>query len=197
MSKENSQGEQEDSESSSKHSESLDRSEEEGDEKRNELDRDFDARALTAILTIKDDFDRQLESVLDRQNTMIQSIGIILAFASVLLVSVMRSVQLRLDSVPEVISVAALFSCCVIGIVTIREWKNWELYSGLDLGKVIDAFNEEQYTRLYYLLLGGTVRSYETMSGKNFILRDRITYMVLSLLMGTVFALVGMVIEWV
>ena len=198
MSKENTSDEPEAPENSSTNKESSDSSEEERkNDDKTAFDRDYDARALTAILTIKEDFDRQLELVLDRQNTMIQSIGIVLAFASVLLVSTMRLVQLRLESFPDMISISALFICCLIGIATIREWKNWELNTGLNIYKVKDAFNEEKYHVLYQLLLEGVAGSYESMSGKNFILKKRISVMVLSLLMGTVFALTGMVIEWV
>ncbi|MCL2317769.1 MAG: hypothetical protein FWC44_01740 [Methanomassiliicoccaceae archaeon] len=163
----------------------------------NESDREYDARALTAILTIKGDFDRQLELVSDRQNTMIQSLGIILAFASVLLVSTMRMVQLRFDSIPEMISIAALFTCCLIGITTIREWKNWKLFTGSNLNEVITVFNEENYTKLYHLLLEGVVRSYDAMTDNNYILKRRITSVVLTLLIGTAFTVFGMVIEWV
>jgi len=198
MNKENTSDEPEVPESSLIQKESAEHTEDKWNSvEQDEYDRDYDARALTALRTIKEDLDRQLELVSDRQNTMIQSIGIILAFASVLLVSTMRLVQMRLDNIPEMISITALFTCCVIGIATIREWKNWKLYTGSNLYKVINAFNEEKYTILYHMLLEGVAKSFDAMSDNNYILKRRITYVVLSLLVGTAFTVIGMVIEWI
>ncbi|WP_148305817.1 hypothetical protein [Candidatus Methanoplasma termitum] len=156
----------------------------------------FDATTANAVQTLKEDFDRQLELVSDRQNTMVQSIGIILAFASVLLMETIQMVHLSHSSVPGIASVIALFTCCLIGIATIWEWKSWSLHTGFDLYEIIEVFNKRDFVRFYSLLFEGAVRSYESMSDNNYILKRRITYLVLSLVTGTAFAVIGMVIEW-
>ena len=51
---------------------------------------ELDFNAMAAIRTIEEDFGRQLELASDRQNTMVQSVGIILAFASISLIEVIR-----------------------------------------------------------------------------------------------------------
>lgn len=156
---------------------------------------DFDTVAVTALQTLKEDFGRQLELVSDRQNAMVQSTGIILAFASVLLIETIRIVQTHPYGMLDIISAFSLFVCCLVGIATIWEWKNWNLYTGFDSNDIIEAFNDWRFVRLYSLLLTGVLESYAVMSGNNYILRKRITYMVLSLLAGTVFTVVGMVIK--
>jgi hypothetical protein len=134
--------------------------------------RDFDSTTLTAILTLKDDFGRQLELVSDRQNTMVQSIGIILAFASVLLMEIVQIIHLSLDSIPGIISVVALLTSCLIGIATIWEWKSWSLRTGFNLYNVTEVFNDGNFVKLYSLLLEGVVRSFESMSDITTFLRE-------------------------
>ena len=156
--------------------------------------RGFYSDALTALLAMKDDFGRQLELASERQNAMVQSIGIILAFASILMGEAVRLMHTNPWNVYDAVSMAAMLACCMTGIATIWEWKSWRLYTGSDTDSVIDAFNSWRFIDLHHLLVGGVLKSHDAMAHNNYILRRRISLMVLFLLAGTVSTVTGMVI---
>jgi len=164
-------------------------------EDENAEDHEFDNVAMTVFQVLKEDFGRQLELLSGRQNTMVQSIGIILAFASVLLIESIRMISTNSDNLFDLISMASLFACCLTCIATIWEWKSWSLYIGLESDKVVDAFNDWNYVSLYEMLLAGVLQSHKATKRNNYILKKRISYVVMLLLTGTVFAVIGMVIQ--
>jgi len=118
---------------------------------------EFDQDALIAFQALREDLGRQLELVSDRQNTMVQSIGIILAFASILLMEVIHSTYTNAGSIFVTASILALFACCITGIATIWEWKSWRLYTGYSSNDLSEAFNNWRFIELYHLLLTGVI----------------------------------------
>jgi len=156
--------------------------------------RGFDNDALTALLAMKDDFGRRLELASDRQNAMVQSIGIILAFASILLGETVRLIHTGQWGACEAVSVTAMLSCCMTGIATIWEWKSWKLYTGFYSDDVVRAFRGWRFVDLHYMLVGGVLISHDAMTRNNYILRRRISWMVLFLISGTLSTVTGMVV---
>jgi len=87
--------------------------------------RKFNRDSITSLHVLREDFGRQLELISNKQNTMIQTIGIVLAFASILLI---EAIHLCKDS-PVYSSAAALMAfilCCTVGVQTLWQWKGWE-----------------------------------------------------------------------
>lgn len=157
---------------------------------------EFDRDVVTALHAIKEDFGRQLGLASDRQNSMIQSIGIILAFASILLIEVIRTAQLNTEGIPGLMALVSFLSCCSIGVATIWNWRNWEMYTGFDQDEVVDSFNDWRFIDVHGLLLNGVTRSYDAVINNNYILKERITGMVIALFAGIVLMLIGMVMQW-
>jgi len=124
-------------------------------------------------------------------------IGVILAFASILLVQTIQHIDSDLRGM---LSAGALFLfliCCIIGVVTMLEWRNWDLFIGSENNKAIEAFNVRRFVDMHISLLEGMRNSYRIMSEKLYILKGRIRYMTLFLFLGLVFMLVSVVIKWV
>ena len=154
----------------------------------------FDGIAVAAIHSIKEDLGRQLELASDRQNAMVQSVGIILAFASILLVETVRSLYLDNGDALGVISLASFLLCSVVGIVTIWQWRGWDLYAGFEYGKIADLFDDRKFVDLERLLLRGVAMSHSVAIGNNYVIRGRIKYMVMSFFIGVASMLIGTVI---
>ncbi|MCL2148503.1 MAG: hypothetical protein FWH47_04095 [Methanomassiliicoccaceae archaeon] len=150
--------------------------------------------AASTVRDIREDFSRQLEVTSSRQNAMVQSVGIMLAFASMLFIETIRSVYSNSGDAAGVASLASFLFCCVVGVMTIWQWRNWELYSGYDYDKMAESFNKGEFVGVQLLLLRGVIKSRKAASGNNFVLRERIKYMALCLFTGIAFMLVGMVI---
>lgn len=157
----------------------------------------FDDDVVAAIHAIKDDSGRQLELASDKHNAMVQSMGIILAFASILFVETTQFVNTDVNGLMSVVALCAFLTCCLIGVATILEWKSWDLYTGSESDKVVDAFNDRNFIGVHYMLLIGIYRSYDAMSDNIYILKSRIRYMALFLFVGIVFMATGMVMKWV
>jgi len=158
---------------------------------------EFNRDVVTAIHSIRDDVGRQLVLTSDKNNALIQMIGVILAFASILLVQTIQHID---SDMRGMLSAGALFLfliCCLIGVVTMLEWKNWDLFIGSENNKAIDAFNVRRFVDMHISLLDGMRTSYSKMSDKLYILKGRIRYMTLFLFLGLVFMMVSVVIKWV
>ena len=153
--------------------------------------------AMATIHAVREDFGRQLELASDRQNAMVQSVGIILAFASILLIESIRLLYPEPNKIYNIIALASFLMCCATGIATIWRWKNWELYSGLDFNKVINFFNMEKIFAMHFLLLKGVIDSHDMMRNNNFFIKKRISIMAIFLSGGIALMLMGLVAEWV
>jgi len=159
--------------------------------------REFDHDVVTAIHAIKDDFGRQLELASDKHNAMIQSMGIILAFASILLIETIQFVNMQMGGLLSIAALCAFFVCCFIGIITILTWNSWDLYTGFESDKIVDTFNDRNFVNVHYMLLKGIIGSRDAMSENIYILKHRIRYMAASLFIGIVFMAFSMVVKWV
>jgi hypothetical protein len=155
--------------------------------------REFERDAVAAAHMMWDDFGRRLELASNRQNTMIQSVGIILAFASILLTETISTMHQNAGNAYNVAALVAFFFCCTFGVLTVWEWRGWKLYTGLDSSEVTDAFNERGFIYLQRLLLKGVIWSHDLVRGNNFIIKNRITYMMAFLFAGMAFTVMDMV----
>jgi hypothetical protein len=155
-----------------------------GDAGESGRDHDFDRDAAAALGAVIGDFGRRLSLLSDRQNSMMQSAGMLLAFASILLI---ETVRLIFEGAGDALAIAALLcflSSCAICVWTIWGWKNWELNMGADPDDILDIFNEWKWIDLQHSLLYGAVMSSRIMADKNYILRRMIAYMIAPLLAG-------------
>jgi hypothetical protein len=154
---------------------------------------EYDSNALAAIHALREDFGRRLELVSNRQNTMFQSIGILLAFASILMTQAISMIFLNPDNVCGTVALATFLLCCAAGIVTIWEWRNWKLFTGLNSDELADLFNRRRFIHLQKQLLSGVIESNDRVAYNNLIIKNRIYYMVVSLSAGVALMLIGMV----
>ena len=155
---------------------------------------EFDDEAVAAVRELREDFGRRLELASNRQDAMMQSIGVILAFASILLVEAVRSLHLGEGAGTGTVSLLSFLICSIIGVATIWQWRNWELYAGLEYGRVSDSFSDRRFVELRRLLLESVVRSHGVATRNNYIIRGRIKYMVMCFLIGIASMLAGLVI---
>ena len=177
--------------------ETFNRTENNDDKNTGATDFEFDFYATSAIRAINDDFGRQLDLASDRQNTMVQSVGIIMAFASILLIEVVRLLYLEPDSANNIIALIVFLLCCAVGVATIWQWKNWELYSGFNFNDILFSFNEKRFADMHLFLLKGMIDSHKILRHNNYIVKERISLMMIFLSVGIALMLVGLVIEWV
>ncbi len=149
---------------------------------------------MSAVAVIREDLGRQLDLASNRQNTMIQIIGIIMAFASLLLIECVHYCTDPTDFVFMAALVAFLI-CCMVGTLSLWQWKNWELLTGSDIDSTIQSFNDGDFFEVQSKIIKGIAGSYDQTSIDNYVLKRRISYMVIFLLTGLVLLLIGLVIR--
>lgn len=145
-----------------------------------------------AIHAISEDFRHQLMLLSDRQNSMVQSIGVILAFASILLIETVSLAHSRSDNGIILVALGFFFLCCLGCIWAILDWRNWEVYSGADQEAVLDRLENKDVFGIPEMLLQGVVRSYGVITVNNYILRTRIRNMAMLLVTGALLTILDL-----
>jgi hypothetical protein len=155
------------------------------------IEQDPEIRFQNALFVMREDLGRQLGLASDRQNTMLQSIGIIVAFSSILFLQL-----LAMDPAFDgygllfIISIGSVLSCSVFGIHTIMVSSNFALSAGMEADKMVELYDNHEIDNYELKVANGISRALISASQKNASLTERVTYMVAALLLGvfTMFA---------
>jgi hypothetical protein len=138
------------------------------------------------------DLGRQLGLVSDRQNAMLQSIGILVAFASILFLQL-----LAMDPVFEgygfffVASIESVLFCCIIGVLMILQTSRFALSAGMAIEEEVILYNSDEINNLEERITRGLIGAYRTVYKNNTRLMIIIKYMVALLLIGIITMFAG------
>jgi len=152
----------------------------------------FEAVDRDALSLLREDIGRQLGLASDRQNTLLQSAGILVAFASILLLQL-----LAMD--PDLSGYGMLFTasmgagliCCIAGILVILRSSGFALSTGMVAREAIDHYNRKETDGFEAKMVMGIGEAYETVYVNNTRLIGTIRYMVVLLLIGVLTMFTG------
>ena len=129
-----------------------------------------------------------------QQNMMVQSIGILMAFASIVLVEVLRSstFSLELSNIIPFMSVLMLTVCCACGVYMISLWREWAATGDEELSEAVKALNNREWIKVQANIWRGLERSNEHVRYNIYTLKRSLVIMAITLGSG----LGLMIIEW-
>ena len=147
-----------------------------------------------ALEALREDVSRQLGLMLDRHNSMLQSIGIIAALASVLFLQLIAvgPALYEKGGVLFMVSMGSILLCGIYGVVTISGSRAFALSAGLSIEEERDLYDILSTSSLEERITEGIFSSCEIASRSNTRLADRITHMTMLLLVGVLMIF----IEW-
>jgi hypothetical protein len=126
---------------------------------------DHDEREY-ALSLLKEDHSRQLQLASDRQNTLLQSIGILVAFASVIFVQKALDTSIPSENGIEVLA-DPIFLCCIVGIGTIMmSWK-FGFHMGMNVRRSAERYNEGLYGSLTFDIVLSLYHANLRANGRN------------------------------
>jgi len=146
-----------------------------------------------ALSIFREDAGRQLSLMSDRHNTMLQSVGILVAFASILFLQLI-TIGPALDGsggILFMVSMGSILLCGIYGTVTISGSRGFVPSAGLSIEEE-KALCETQRTnsleeRITERILGSCEIAYRS----NTRLADRMTHMAMLLMVGTITLFIG------
>ena len=145
-------------------------------------------RALSAI---KEDIGRQLGLASDRQNAMLQSIGILLAFASILLLQIIvMNPSFSGYGLLFAVSIICVLFCCVLG-VSVLSSSAFSLSFGMDVEKEVGLYTDGKIEDPEIEIMNGISDAWKEVRRYNAFLINVIRCMVLPLLVGILTMLAG------
>jgi len=157
-----------------------------------ELSNCIEADVQNALSLLRKDIGRQLGLASDRYNTLLQSIGILVAFASILFLQL-----LAIDPVFAgygilfASSMLSVFFCCIVGILSILRSSRFALSAGIAVDKETDLFKKGEIEDFEMKIAIGLDKAYETTYENNTRLTEIIRYMVVLLLLGIIAMFAG------
>ncbi|MCL1811357.1 MAG: hypothetical protein FWG41_03960 [Methanomassiliicoccaceae archaeon] len=145
-----------------------------------------------ALTLIREDLGRQLGLASDRQNTMLQSIGVMVAFASILFLQLL-AMEPVFDGygVFFIISLCSVLFCCIYGVFAILSSSNFALLTGMGVEEAKSSYENDEVCDIEATITNGMDRAYEAVYRNNANLIDRLTYMVALLMVGVFAELAG------
>lgn len=143
------------------------------------------------LLLIKEDIGRQLGLASERQNAMLQSIGILLAFASILFLQIIiMNPSFSGYGLFFVVSIICVLFCCVLG-VSVLSSSAFSLSSGMDIEEEINLYRKGELDDLGSKIVNGMHESQKEVCRYNVFLINVIRCMVVPLLIGILTMLAG------
>jgi len=143
------------------------------------------------LSSVKEDVGRQLGLASDRQNAMLQSIGILLAFASILLLQIIvMNPSFSGYGVLFAVSILCVLFCCVLG-VSILSSSAFSLSFGMDVEKEVGSYSDGKAEDLESDIVNGMSEAWKEVCRYNKFLINIIRCMVLPLLVGILTMLAG------
>lgn len=157
-----------------------------------ELDKVYDS--------LKSEIGRQNQLHSSYQNSIMQRIGIIIAFASILLLDAFDTfAKLQTDSIGFIICVMAmgfLISSCCLGVIFMLDWKKWTWTTGADVESLIERYNADDLEGCEYLIFDGLVVSNDNLEEMSDVLKRRLVYTVSVFLIGLIAMCMTKVTLW-
>ena len=158
----------------------------------------------SVLSDMRKDLHLKLTIASGRQNIMKQEIGIIMAFASILLIQLVyilldidTDAVLTAPAICFIISALSVFACCIIGLVTILRWSFFTLEIGMSINKMTELYNESEISKLETDMLNGLIDSIYKTYANNSALRVVIIGIVILLIIGVIFLVTGCWTSWV
>lgn len=149
------------------------------------LKHDLETEDRKALFVVREDLGRQLGLASDRQNATLQSIGILVAFASILFLQLLAmDPVLERGGIFSWLSMGSVLLCSIVGILTILKSSNFALSTGMGAEDVMELYEMKKTDDLEIMIAHGVNRAYRMVYRNNAHLNDRITYMVVLLLLG-------------
>ena len=144
-----------------------------------------------ALSVIKEDIGRQLGLASDRQNAMLQSIGILLAFASILLLQIIvMNPSFSGYGLLFAVSIICVLFCCVLG-VSVLSSSAFSLSFGMDVEKEVGLYTDGKIEDPEIEIMNGISDAWKEVRRYNAFLINVIRCMVLPLLVGILTMLAG------
>jgi len=139
-----------------------------------------------ALVVIREDLSRQLGLMSDSHNTMLQSVGILVAFASILFLQLI-AMGPALDGnggILFMVSMGSFLLCGIYGVVTISESRGFVLSAGLSIEEEKDLYETQRTNSLEERITERILCSCETAYQSNTRLADRMTHVAMLLMVG-------------
>ena len=150
---------------------------------------------MDKVSLMRGEFGRQLGLMSDRQNAMLVSIGILVAFASILFAQQILLLDIDFSEwkkwIFNIVSMILLLICCLLGILVIYKSSDYLVFTGMNIGAATKKFSEEPAEKIEIDMLDGLHKAYYYTSSDNYYLSKVIKAMVLLLLLGIVMLILG------
>jgi hypothetical protein len=147
---------------------------------------------LSALKLVRRDLERQLGLASDRQNTLLQSVGILVAFSSILfLQSLTMNPAFNGSGVLFFVSMICAFLCCLLGVVTVLTHRLFISSTGINIKEGVQLYNNKKTTSLEEKIMEGVDRAYSVTFRNNARFIEILTYMVFLLVIAMVTMLAG------
>ena len=146
-----------------------------------------------ALKVIKEDIGRQLGLASDRRNTIVQSIGIMMAFASVLFAQIITVGTFEgISGSFFSFSLLCLFFCSIMGIFTILKSTVFVTWSGMKIDEEAILYNKGDTKTLEVDVVNGMSEALEETIDENEDLISIIQSMAILLMVG----MIAVFAEW-
>jgi hypothetical protein len=152
----------------------------------------YDTKNHEALQIIKEDVGRQLGLASDRQNLILQSVGILLAFASVLFVPMaIVNTDIIFENSYFTAAMILVFLCCLVGVCTLILSGAFTLSSGLSVKNEIYRYNTGDTKDLEIDIVNSMNEAREDITHSNGFLTKIIRWMAFLLFIGILLMLIG------
>jgi len=124
----------------------------------------FETEDKGALSLLREDIGRQLGLASDRQNTLLQSIGVLIAFASIVFLQLMTMNPVSdWGGVLSVASMGFIALCCAYGIFTILLSSGFTLSAGMRVEEERDIYDSADVKCLEVKIVAGISKAYDTV----------------------------------
>lgn len=145
-----------------------------------------------SLLLVKEDIGRQLHLASDRQNAMLQSIGIIVAFASILIAQIItRNPSFDGLGALLLVSLVSLLSCSGLGIYSIVTSDAFTIFLGMDDDVEVNLLNKRETNKLEVDIVNNMKEALDDTLYNNQDLLAALQYLGVLLILGLITLLFG------
>ncbi|MCL1979313.1 MAG: hypothetical protein FWG60_04060 [Methanomassiliicoccaceae archaeon] len=152
----------------------------------------FEPSDKKTLSVIREDLGRQLGLASERRNAMVQTVGIMAAFASVLFLQVLATgPALEGFGILFIVSMGSFLFCCIWGAVTFLNSRDHVLSAGVSLENGLGiSFDGDSYD-LEAKIAVGMCNACRNVNLINTMLSEKIAYMVMLLTVGVIASFAG------
>ncbi|MFA6679977.1 MAG: hypothetical protein WCR96_05755 [Candidatus Methanomethylophilaceae archaeon] len=148
-----------------------------------QLNPEYISEQNEAYFALKNEISRQHSLVSDYLNSLMQRIGIILAFGSLLFVESLNGISV-ISNPLNYLDTILLGLCCIAGIWSIINWKEWGTPLGVQIEIMIDEYNSNNFVKVHDSIIDEMIKAYDQTTTGTIVLKRWMIYETLLLAAG-------------